>query len=177
MRKVDEKELEESFATGGDEEINYAIELYGQGLLKYCHSITGNYHDAQDIVQMTFIKAYSKRKKYKPGTSLSAWIYKIAYNTTIDTMRKRKVLFFLKENEEDTSYISEDIKEALKSLTIADRALVFSRVIEEKSYSELEYIYGVSATTLRKRYERAKKKLAKALMDTNSYYERLGGIK
>ena len=84
---------------------------------------------------------------------------------------------FLKENEEDTSYISEDIKEALKSLTIADRALVFSRVIEEKSYSELEYIYGVSATTLRKRYERAKKKLAKALMDTNSYYERLGVTK
>ena len=168
---MNEMDLEESFATGGEEVINGAIEKYGQDLLRYCHSITGNYHDAQDIVQITFIKAYSKRKKYKKGTSLSAWLYKIAYNTTIDTMRKRRLLFFLPENKEDNSYISEDIQEALKTLSVADRALVFSRVIEEKSYSELEYVYGASAATLRKRYERAKKKLAKVLVETNSYYE------
>lgn len=53
-----------------------------------------------------------------------------------------------------------------------DRALIFSRVIEEKSYGELEMIYKVSSTTLRKRYERAKNKLAKSLKENNSYYLR-----
>lgn len=174
---MNEKDLEESFATGGDEEINYAIELYGQGLLRYCHSITGNYHDAQDIVQMTFIKAYSKRKKFKSGTVLSSWLYKIAYNTTIDFIRKKKMLFFLPEKQDETSFISDDVKEALKCLSVSDRALIFSRVIDEKSYSELQYIYGISASTLRKRYERAKKRLAKSLSEVNSYYGKLEGTK
>ena len=88
-------DLNNTFATGGEYELRCAIELYGQPLLRYCHNILCDYFEAQDVVQMTFIKAYEKRKSFKSGTSLSAWLYRIAYTTCIDSLRKKKLLFFL----------------------------------------------------------------------------------
>lgn len=180
---MEENDLNDTFAEGGENELRYAIELYGQSLLRYCHNILCDYFEAQDAVQMTFIKAYNKRKSFKSGTSLSAWLYRIAYTTCIDLLRKRKLLFFVPQNmeskfsmskkDESSNFMRDDLKKALLTLSPAERALVFSRVIDEKSYAELEAIYHVSNSTLRKRYERAKKKLSKALQETNSYYEGL----
>lgn len=51
--------------------------------------------------------------------------------------------------------MSDALKEALLKLSLHERALVFSRVIDEKSYAELDGICRVSSPTLRKRYERA----------------------
>lgn len=39
--------LDESFSTGGEYELECAIELYGQPLLRYCHNILCDYHKAQ----------------------------------------------------------------------------------------------------------------------------------
>lgn len=169
-----ENQLEGSFADDGEAGLQRVIELYGQPLLRYCHNILCDYAEAQDAVQMTFIKAYNKRKNFKLGTSLSAWLYRIAYTTCIDIIRKKKLLFFMPQAKtKDDGFIKEDLKKALLTLSPLERALVFSRVIDEKSYSELETVYKSSATTLRKRYERAKKKLAKVLKEANPYYKRL----
>lgn len=170
-----ENNLDNAFTTGGEYELRCAIELYGQALLRYCHNILCDYFDAQDVVQITFIKAYNNRKSFQSGTSLSAWLYRIAYTSCIDSLRKKKILFFIPkiQTSSDSSFINHDLKAALLKLSPEDRALVFSRVIDEKSYADLEAIYHVSAATLRKRYERAKTKLSKLLIETNSYYSRL----
>ena len=170
--------LNSTFSTGGEYELECAIELYGHQLLRYCHNILCDYHEAQDAVQTTFIKAYNKRTSFISGSSLSAWLYRIAYTTCMDILRKRKFLFFVPETkgiQSNTSanFINEDLKEALLKLTGAERALIFIRVIDEKSYKELEEIYRIPANTLRKRYERAKNKLIRALEVENSYYKRL----
>lgn len=47
-----------------------------------------------------------------------------------------------------------------------ERALIFNRIIEERDYKELEVIYNLPAATLRKRYERARKKLSEQLIET-----------
>lgn len=166
--------LNDTFTLGGEQELNEAIELYGQQLLRYCHNILCDYYEAQDVVQMTFIKAYKKRKSFKRGTSLSAWLYRIAYTTCMDILRKKKLMIFkMPEKVHEPALMSEDLKAALLTLSPKDRALVFSRVIDEKSYAELEEIYQIPASTLRKRFERAKKKLAEILKEKNTYYARL----
>ena len=180
--------LDDTFATGGEDDLQYAIKLYGQPLLRYCHNILCDYFEAQDAVQVTFIKASKKRKSFKKGTSLSAWLYRIAYTTCIDSLRKKKLLFFMPQAKidsksfvlninNDSNFISEELRKALLTLSPAERALVFGRVIDEKSYKELEAIHGVSATTLRKRYERAKTKLSKALQEADFYYKELEVVK
>ena len=88
-------DLNNTFSAGGEYELQCAIKLYGQPLLRYCHNILCDYFEAQDAVQMTFIKAYNKRKSFKSGTSLSSWLYRIAYTTCIDLMRRKKLLFFM----------------------------------------------------------------------------------
>ncbi|WP_312812118.1 RNA polymerase sigma factor [Sedimentibacter sp.] len=157
-------------------ELNEAIELYGHKLLRYCHNILCDYADAQDAVQETFIKAYCKRNLFKKNTSMQAWLYRIAYTTCIDMLRYKKLRSFIPYSVqasdvcESKEYMSEELKAALMTLSPKDRALVFSRVIDEKSYSELELIYNASATALRKRYERAKKKLAGILRENGTDY-------
>jgi RNA polymerase sigma-70 factor (ECF subfamily) len=170
---MDESTLNSTFATGGETELSEAILLYGQPLLRYCHNILCDYFEAQDAVQITFIKAYHKRKSFTNGTSLSSWLYRIAYTTCIDVLRRKKFAVFAPKANTDLNLMSDDLKEALLQLSPTDRALVFSRVIEEKNYAELEEIYHLSASVLRKRYERAKKKLARILKEPDSYYARL----
>jgi RNA polymerase sigma factor (sigma-70 family) len=171
---MNSNDLNYTFTLGGEKELNSAIELYGQPLLRYCHNILCDYYEAQDVVQITFIKAYKKRKNFKSGTSLSAWLYRIAYTTCIDSLRKKRLrLVKLPHKDNDSTFMSDDLKSALSTLSPQDRALVFSRVIDERTYSELEEIYKTSATTLRKRFERAKKRLANILKENNHYYARL----
>jgi RNA polymerase sigma-70 factor (ECF subfamily) len=91
--------------------------------------------------------------------------------------RNVESIFAISLKDEHSDHINADLKQALLTLSPEDRALIFSRVIDEKSYMELEELYRVPAVTLRKRYERAKKKLSKALQEINPYYEKLEGIK
>ena len=67
--------------------------------------------------------------------------------------------------------MSEDIKIALGVLTPEDRALVISRVIDGMDFKQLSQIYGIRDATLRKRYERAKTKLANTLRGMEGRYE------
>ncbi len=172
---MQKKDLDISFADGGEAELHLAVELYGYPLLRYCHNILCDYADAQDAVQITFIKANHKRNSFKRGTSLSAWLYQIAYRSCIDILRKRRLRqLILPPKVNDThNLIGDELKEALMALSPLERGLVFNRVIGEKSYAELEEIYQLSAVVLRKRYERARKKLAKRLKETHPYYSRL----
>ena len=163
-----------NFANGSEKELEAVIKQYSPALLRYCHSILCDYHEAQDALQMTFIKAYNNRASFKGSMPLAPWLYKIAYTTCIDMLRKKKLALIFSEpaqtNDESAEYIPENIREALMSLSASDRALVFSRAMEEKSYEELAVIYSKSSAALRKRYERARKKLVAMLADDYPYY-------
>lgn len=165
--------LESKFAKGCERELEAVMEAYGAKLLRYCHHVLCDYYEAQDALQVTFIKAYNKRATFKEGMALSPWLYRIAYTTCMDILRKRKMRSLLYTKPAEDEYISEEVLEALMTLSAADRALVYARVMEEQSYETLAKIHGMRAATLRKRYERAKGKLAAALQKDYPYYAKL----
>ena len=142
-----------------------AVEAHGQAILRYCHLLLRDFHEAQDAVQTVFMRAYATAKYDK------ALLYKIAYNQCMDVIRKRKRLFtFMEQEKRDIAEfytmdegISDELSTALGTLTPADRALVINRIVDGFDYTELSQIYGTSSPALRKRYERAKKKLAEEL--------------
>ncbi|MCL2378162.1 MAG: sigma-70 family RNA polymerase sigma factor [Defluviitaleaceae bacterium] len=153
------------------EDLTTVIETHGQAITKYCNSILCDYHEAQDAAQTTFIKAYTKRHQYRPDKGILPWLYKIAFNTCMDTLRKKKFLFLFDTKTPEASYempdttMSEELRAALKTLSPKDRALVFNRVIDKLDYKELTTIYNATEAALHKRYQRAKKKLAKAILE------------
>ena len=83
---MDEQALQAAFSAGDDACLSAAIALYGQPLLRYCHHILCDYHEAQDAVQATFIKAWSHRAGFRGG-SLQAWLFRMAYTSSIDLLR------------------------------------------------------------------------------------------
>jgi len=151
------------------------IQSHGNALLRYCHGILLDYHEAQDVVQSTFIKAYTKISSPGATETHGAWLYKTAYTACIDILRRKKLqnLFFVKTSVEETTtpeyFIDENVNAILSELPPKDRALVYSRAVEGLGYDELVAIYGTNSATLRKRYERAKNKLAKSMKASGIY--------
>jgi len=162
--------LGKRFAKGGEPELEEVINIYGEKLLRYATSVLCNHHDAEDIVQKVFLLAYQNRKDFD-GEHLSAWLYKITYNHCLNQRKKRKILFFgdIENVREETvnpfeeTDIRDDFLKALSKLDLEDRALLYCRIMNDQSYEELSRIFGKSAPALRKKYERARKKVAEHL--------------
>ena len=150
------------FSEGGEEALAAAIRQYGQGLLRYCHHILCDYHEAQDAVQITFCKAWERRTRCRTG-ALPAWLYRMAYTTCVDILRQRKRWRPLPPAPEDTDYIGPELRGALEGQAPQDRGVDVGKVSGGPRDKQLSGIYGKSAATLRKRYERARKKLARLL--------------
>lgn len=166
---------------GDTEGFETIINLFQKQLYKYIYHMIGNVHEAEDILQEVFIKAYKNIDKYKVSISFSAWLYKIAYNQCINSIRKRSLfkvvdMFDLNRVSDKTSSeqvdkelgFDENIEIALSKLKADERSLLMMRIFQERSYQELSEIYDKSPSALRKKYERAKKKFQK-------YYEGLKG--
>ncbi|MEN6316199.1 MAG: RNA polymerase sigma factor [Clostridiaceae bacterium] len=159
------QETQIAFVRGEEWALEAVIRAYSRPLLRYCATILCHTEEAKDVVQETFIKAYEKRKRFDPKTSLNAWLYRIAYTTAVDAVRKRKRkagLIFIQSTAEDGGRdgISEPLYSILQSLTVMDRALLYGRVLEEKPYKELALHLNASEAVLRKRYERLVCRLA-----------------
>lgn len=157
------------------------IEKYSDRLIKYCYTILGNYQDAEDAAQDTFIRIYYKIDYIANEVAIVTYMYRISYSISIDMLRKKKRQNKLTEKygkqlQEEAVYdisqkdnlISEELQEALMTLKPLDRALVHGIAVEEMAYKELSIVFGKSETVLRKRYERARKKLQSILNESEN---------
>ena len=163
-----------AFIEGSEAALEELVHLYTKPLLHYCYSLLCNYYDAEDAVQITFIKVFQKRAEIRNPEAFPAFLYKTAYSTSIDIMRKRRLLLFPAEPERaapgpDAALMSDETERALRSLNPTERGLLYNRIVEEMSYAELSVIYGKSEPALRKRFARAKKKLAARLCEDTSH--------
>lgn len=158
------------------------IENYSDRLIKYCYSILGNYYDAEEATQDAFVRLYYKLPSLNNDEAVVAYMYRIAYSISVDVLRKRKRRKALEDKYEryimnkgelyekplGEGYISEELYSALVSLKPLDRALVHGVAVEELSYRELAIMLGKSEAVLRKRYERARKKLQNILNESEN---------
>jgi RNA polymerase sigma-70 factor (TIGR02960 family) len=55
----------------------------------HCYRMLGNYEDAQDLTQETFLRAWNKRESFKGHAALRTWLYRIATNACLDFLEKR----------------------------------------------------------------------------------------
>ena len=157
-----------------DGEIERIVDEYASALFRMCLVMLRSVPDAEDAVQDACAAAWQGRDGFD-GENLRAWLYRITGNRCLDMLRRRGLLTFdeLREEtaagpEEGGDGFSDTTMRALGRLSAADRAVVLLRVREELSYAEIAERLGENEAALRKRYERAKKRLARYLTEAES---------
>ncbi len=66
------------------------VELYQDHILFLVYDYLGNYEEAKDAAQDVFVKALENLKSFNKKAEFKTWLYRIAINTSIDYLRKRK---------------------------------------------------------------------------------------
>lgn len=143
------------------------IRTFERQIYTYCYYILKNREEAEDALQEIFIKVYQSIHKYEHQVSFSAWLYKVAYYHCMDMARKesrqKKTLSLQKELRQlEDQHQKEGVPEAeelLMNLKGEEKHLVLLRVVEQYSFEEIGLIMDCKPATLRKKYERIRKKL------------------
>jgi RNA polymerase sigma-70 factor (ECF subfamily) len=136
--------------------------------------ITGNEHDAQEVTQDVYMKIYKKIKQYRLGTSFKSWIYRIAFNESINFVKKRKKKYTTDYSEEifekcgveaevttknDKRQIQTRLDSFLAQLSVDYKACILLREIEGFSYNQIADTLKININTVRTRLKRARMQL------------------
>lgn len=84
-----EQMLINGLRNGDEAAFRELVDTYKKKIYYLAYDFTHNHHDAEDISQVVFMKAYRSMKTFKRNAKLSSWLYRIAVNAGIDHIRKK----------------------------------------------------------------------------------------
>lgn len=135
-----------------------------------CHRVLRNTEDAEEATQDTFVKAYQNLAGFSGGAKFSTWLYSIAFRTAISHGRKRRpestsvdeLLQHPTAAGEDGMHqadVKRYLNRALGSLVEDDAAILSFFYLEEMSVEEIVTATGLSASNVKVKLHRGRKKL------------------
>lgn len=170
---------------GDHEAFSMIVDIYKDKLFHLSYRMLGNRHEAEDIAQEAFVRAYVNIHSYDQTKKFSTWIYRIATNLCIDRIRKKKPDYFLDSEVAGTdgltlySQIATDEKgpeAAVESMEIQEvvqreilklsdkyRVVIVLRYIDDLSIKEISELLNIPEGTVKTRIHRGREALRKQL--------------
>lgn len=189
MDSTDE-ELIAHYLTGEESAFAELTRRHLAGVYSFVLRFVGNSEEAEDITQESFLKAWKSLKKYDPSSSkFKTWLFRIARNSAIDFLRKKKhVPFSYFETPEGSNVLTEtvasddelpdalmmrleDAKElhaTLERLPAKAREILLLYYTNEFTFEEIGEMLGEPTNTVKSRHRRALQALRKILEENQA---------
>ena len=152
--------------------------------------IMKNESDALDVSQDVFLKAYTNLENFRGDSRFSVWLYRLAYNACIDASRKSKTGMNvsltvqdedsesaeldladtkpLPEEETERRETQREVQAAIQELPEDQRKIIVMREFSDMAYEDIASTLGISVGTVKSRLSRARKNLAKILIQNGT---------
>ena len=172
--KKEEAHIIKEILNGNTEQYEYFLDRYGQQVFVLVDRIVSCQEDAEELTQDVFLKAFQQLSSFKAESSFSTWIYRIATNLAISTVRKKRndvlrlddsVFANLSDTQVDEALEDESeeqmerLQQAMNQLEADERALITLYYLEEKPLAEVAFILGMTEGNAKVKLHRIRKKL------------------
>lgn len=153
------------------------VNQYSEPLYWQIRRMVLSHEDANDLLQNTFVKAWTSIDYFRAEAKLSTWLYRIALNECLTFLNKQKVLATVSLDDpeadavkhlEGDDYFSGDkaqrlLQKALLTMPEKQRMVFNLKYYQEMKYEEMSDIFGTSVGALKASYHHAVKKIEKIL--------------
>jgi RNA polymerase sigma factor (sigma-70 family) len=151
--------------------------LYSKAMFNICFRMMNNREEAEDMLQEAFSEAFDKLNYFRFESAFGAWLKRIVVNKCINQIKKKKidlvlsdeVLKYEKSDEKDITEPAYDIKKinnAIEKLSDGFRVVFILYLMEGYDHQEISEILGISESTSKSQYLRAKRKLREILLNS-----------
>jgi RNA polymerase sigma-70 factor (ECF subfamily) len=174
-----EKLLVERALAGDKAALRELIDQHKDRLFAFIWRMVRDHHDAEDICQDAFLKAFASLASFSTEYRFSTWLFTIAYRVSLNKMRRKRALTgdvdfttlpFLTDEDPDAALESEDaarvrelIWEAVDRLSPPQRACVLLFYRHEMSCQEISRVIQLPLATVKSHLHRARAKLREML--------------
>lgn len=157
------------------------ITRYGEQLYWQIRRMVHSHEDADDILQNTFLKAWTSLEQFRGDAKLTTWLHKIAINeslTHLDQLKRRAATSLDKDDEanfvsrliEADTHIDGDelalkLRKAVATLPQKQQLVFNMRYYDEMPYEQISNILGTSVGALKASYHLAQKKIQQYFAD------------
>ena len=183
IEQLNETDLIAQVLDGEPRAFSVLLKRYQRPVHSLIRQMISSSEDAEELTQDVFVKAFTCLKSFRGGSSLSTWLYRIAYNTAISYTRKKRLLyseiddkFFNKipdeqvdeilDRENDEAFMQQ-IEAAVERLNPEDKALISLYYVQEKSVREISSITALSPENVKIKLYRVRKKIVFLINNRN----------
>jgi len=169
------KTLVEKCKTGHSSSQYELYGLYVDAMFNIGMRMLGNTEDAEDIVQESFVSAFKNLSSFNYESTFGAWLKRIVINKSINYLKKKQIPVVPMEAHE--FHLTEDIPEQTEAVDIKKVKLGIEKLpagykqiinlylIEGYDHIEIGEVLGISNSTSKSQYHRAKKKLIEIIKE------------
>lgn len=170
----------------GEEQAQYQLyNMYAPGMFNVALRIMGQREDAEDIIQDSFVKMFDKLESLNEPAAFTSWFKRIVVNNSINSVKKRNKLYFEEvddriegsiENDKPlvdrlANYTVDSVKQAMAQLPHGYRIVLSMFLFDGFSHKQISESLGISESTSKSQYHRAKKKVREILLAENQNHE------
>jgi len=170
----DDREAIEATQRGDRAAFDRLVERYQRNVYRLCFRYVNNHHDASDLAQETFLKAFRAIGRFRGESAFSTWLYRIAVNTCLNFRATRRLPSEPIEDdvpdaakgvadriEEDE--LSAQVREAVSRLPEKQRATLILKVYNDLTHEQVAEIMGSTVGTVKANLFHALGNLRKSL--------------